>query len=337
VKEIRNVQVTGGGTYIVSLPKEWVKSNNIKPQDKIVILEQEDSSLLIYVWKDIKKREEKIASLNLEEYEDFDSIIRECIACYLVGYNKINLKFGKKTLDYKEKIKEILRNRLVGIEFLEENIDSLYVQVFSIAEMYLSKAFSRLYSLVYLMLENLSYALKENMEIFNKISKLDDEVDRIYNLINRQINLAINNVYLMPDLGITKRSELIGYRLNGKTLERIADHIENISNELSNSYSSFDKSIIKTLHALSETSKNLLKNAYNSYVEKDKIIANNTIKECFDKIKDLLQIEKSIFNYKLNQEAIISLRVILDSFKRIIEYSIDICEFAIDKSVEEKI
>jgi len=96
VKEIRNVQVTGGGTYIVSLPKEWVKSNNIKPQDKIVILEQEDSSLLIYVWKDIKKREEKIASLNLEEYEDFDSIIRECIACYLVGYNKINLKFGKK-------------------------------------------------------------------------------------------------------------------------------------------------------------------------------------------------------------------------------------------------
>ncbi|MFP3190567.1 MAG: PhoU domain-containing protein, partial [Thermoproteota archaeon] len=262
MKEIRNVQVTGRGTFIVSLPKEWVKSNNLKPQDKIVVIEQEDSSLAIYVWKEMKEKEDKVISLNLEEYKDFDSMIRECIACYLVGYNKINLKFGKRSIEYKDKLKEVLRNRLVGIEFLEENIDSLLIQVFSMFEMYLDKAFNRLYSIVYLMLENLSSAIKEKVNLFPKISKLDDEVDRFYNLITRQINIALSNIYLMPDLGISRRSELIEYRLNGKTLERIADHIQNISDELNTTYNKLDEKSISDIinEACNENVEELLKN-----------------------------------------------------------------------------
>jgi len=333
MKEIRNVQVTGRGTFIVSLPKEWVKSNNLKPQDKIVVIEQEDSSLAIYVWKEMKKKEDKVISLNLEEYKDFDSMIRECIACYLVGYNKINLKFGKRSIEYKDKLKEVLRNRLVGIEFLEENIDSLLIQVFSMFEMYLDKAFNRLYSIVYLMLENLSYAIKEKVNLFPKISKLDDEVDRFYNLITRQINIALSNIYLMPDLGISRRSELIEYRLNGKTLERIADHVQNISDELNTTYNELDENILKILYELTEASKVILKKAIEAFFNKNKFIANETINYCYDNLDRIIDFEKSIFGYELEQTLMVSLRVILDSFKRIIEYCVDICEFAIDKSV----
>lgn len=333
VKEIRNVQLTGGGTFIVSLPKEWVKSNNLKPQDKIVIIEQEDSSLALYVWKEMKKREERSITINLEEYNDFDSIVRECIACYLVGYNKINLKFGKKSIEYKDKLKDILRNRLVGIEFLEEGIDSIMIQVFSMFEMYLDKAFNRLYSIVYLMLENLSYALREKVDIYQKISKLDDEVDRFYNLITRQINLALKNIYLMPDLGVAERIELLEFRLNGKTLERIADHIENVSNELYYIHNKLEQNIVKNLIDLTETSKNLLKKSVDSFFNRNKFLANETINHCYENLEKILDLERSIFSYYLEQAIAISLRVILDSYKRIIEYCIDICEFAIDKSV----
>ena len=37
--EFRKLQVTGGSTIIVSLPKEWVKSNDLKKGD-VVSLEE---------------------------------------------------------------------------------------------------------------------------------------------------------------------------------------------------------------------------------------------------------------------------------------------------------
>ena len=37
--EFRKLQVTGGSTYIVSLPKNWIKANNLNPSD-IVSVEQ---------------------------------------------------------------------------------------------------------------------------------------------------------------------------------------------------------------------------------------------------------------------------------------------------------
>ena len=35
--EYRKLQVTGGSTYIVSLPKRWITENNLKPSDTVGI------------------------------------------------------------------------------------------------------------------------------------------------------------------------------------------------------------------------------------------------------------------------------------------------------------
>ncbi|HDI74885.1 MAG TPA: AbrB/MazE/SpoVT family DNA-binding domain-containing protein, partial [Thermoprotei archaeon] len=41
---LRRVQLTGGSTLIVSLPKEWVKSVHLKPGDYVVVMVQPDNS-----------------------------------------------------------------------------------------------------------------------------------------------------------------------------------------------------------------------------------------------------------------------------------------------------
>ena len=45
--EIRKIQVTGGASFIVSLPKEWARSTNLQKNDKIGILIRSDNSLLL--------------------------------------------------------------------------------------------------------------------------------------------------------------------------------------------------------------------------------------------------------------------------------------------------
>jgi phosphate uptake regulator len=45
--QIRRVQFTGGSSYIMTLPKEWIDAQKIKKNDPIGIEEQVDGTLLI--------------------------------------------------------------------------------------------------------------------------------------------------------------------------------------------------------------------------------------------------------------------------------------------------
>ena len=45
--EIRRVQMTGGSSFIITLPKEWVKKLNIGKNDPIGLIQQPDGSLLV--------------------------------------------------------------------------------------------------------------------------------------------------------------------------------------------------------------------------------------------------------------------------------------------------
>ncbi|MCX6681394.1 MAG: AbrB/MazE/SpoVT family DNA-binding domain-containing protein, partial [Methanoregula sp.] len=45
--EIRRVQFTGGSSYVVTLPKDWVDAQKIKKNDPIGIEIQPDGTLLV--------------------------------------------------------------------------------------------------------------------------------------------------------------------------------------------------------------------------------------------------------------------------------------------------
>src|SRR5579875_3694199 len=192
VREIRSLQVTGGETYIVSLPKNWIKSLKLNPHDKVVMVENEDSSLAIYPAKLLDKKTKRSVTLMFEELMDENTLIRECIGSYLAGYTNIKIIFDKKNIQKKAFVKNTLRDKLIGIEVIEEGIDNMTIQVFAeTKEAGLIKTLNRLFSVVFLMLENLLEGMKANLDILKEVSKLDDEVDRFYHFITRQINLAI--------------------------------------------------------------------------------------------------------------------------------------------------
>ena len=50
-EEQRKLQVTGGSTYILSLPKEWVTRNQLKKGSLMVLCEEDDGSLSICPFK----------------------------------------------------------------------------------------------------------------------------------------------------------------------------------------------------------------------------------------------------------------------------------------------
>ena len=55
-EEQRKLQVTGGSTFILSLPKDWATKNELKRGSSMMVREEDDGSLSIITHKFSQKR-----------------------------------------------------------------------------------------------------------------------------------------------------------------------------------------------------------------------------------------------------------------------------------------
>ena len=117
--ELRRVQMTGGSSYVITLPKEWIKSVNIKKNDQLGLTRQSDGSILItptLVEKQIKN--EKIFTVN--EGTDQKYLFRQLIGAYISGYDSIKIRSKERI---PSKITASIRNYTqitIGQEVVEE-------------------------------------------------------------------------------------------------------------------------------------------------------------------------------------------------------------------------
>src|SRR5659263_614289 len=91
--EARKVYVSGGSTYVISLPKKWVKKTNLKAGDSLIVTEH-GSSLMIET--SIIENESRIKEINISQIKSSDALERLLIAFYLVGYDTIKIKLDRK-------------------------------------------------------------------------------------------------------------------------------------------------------------------------------------------------------------------------------------------------
>ena len=73
--EARKVQKTGGSSYIISLPKEWINKHGIEAKDTVGILSQPDGNLLVTPYMSSEKyiREKKF---DVDEINGSDFLFR---------------------------------------------------------------------------------------------------------------------------------------------------------------------------------------------------------------------------------------------------------------------
>ena len=86
--ENRKVQQTGGSSFIIPLPKEWINEHNIKKCDSLSILSQPDGNLMITPYTSTQEYvKEKI--INVEKDTTPDYLFRLLIGVYSMGYSSI--------------------------------------------------------------------------------------------------------------------------------------------------------------------------------------------------------------------------------------------------------
>ncbi|MFX0028059.1 MAG: PhoU domain-containing protein [Candidatus Hermodarchaeota archaeon] len=329
--ETRKVQKTGGSSYIISLPKAWIDKHGVEKNDTLGILSQPDGNLLITPQIDTEKIL-KTKEIDVDGIEDGNFLFRILIGTYIMGFSRIEIKSSRKFEPY---IRECITNFTqiaIGPEIVEESNNYILIKdLVNPKEMPFEKTIRRMYILVQSMHEDAIKALKlGDQNLAKEVIKRDDDVDRLHWLVGRQSHIVLRDIILCQKLGITLE-QASHFHLMSKFLERIGDHAVKIAkNLLKIDYNVIEKEILDNISKTSEMSLELLVRSLDAWLQKNISLANNNI----ELIKTLISnTEKINFNSTTDTESSIALGYIIESIRRVAEYSGDISEIIINDLV----
>src|SRR5882762_9748916 len=306
--EGRKLQLTGGSTYVVSLPKRWVTDAGLKAGDTVFLEPQVDGAVSIRA----HPAEKPLARRRVFEEkgeERRDHLLRKLIGAYIAGFGYIEIKFKPEAGPFVRRVARDFCRMVIGPEVIEESRNAVVIQDLSdTAELSAEKCLRRMHLTVRAMHEDALEALRTHDEALAKdVAQRDQDVDRLYWMVAKQYNVAHTPGAAAPKAH--GKVELQNYRLIAKLFERIGDHAERIAR----TYPVFadhglDPKLLKEMNAASESAIAILDQAFTALLTADIVAAKKG-------------------------EELLALGAIVDSLGRTAGYATDIAEIAIDHAV----
>ncbi len=220
--EARKVQEMGGGTLLISLPKEWAKQNAIERGSILTLEARKDGFLIIYPFQ---KEDKSIRETTIQyPAEHIGYLINEITGNYLLGYDLIKIQGRERiTYDDREEIKKAVR-QLIGLEIVEEDAQSIITQfLFESATLTPEKILRRMHMISRGMhKDGLTSLLECDERLVKVVAERDDEVDRLHFLLVRLIRSALLDSGLLNKLELNL-IDCLDYRLASSLLETIGD------------------------------------------------------------------------------------------------------------------
>ncbi len=325
--ESRKVQITGGSTYIVSLPKDWVRQKEIDAGDSLILSPQKDGSIVVNLEREYEK-EANVKELDITE-KDQDSLIRELIGTYMAGYTKIDLKAkGNINPELRRAIMEFTR-MVIGPEVIEESERRIILKdLIDPSEFSQKKGLRRMYLIVKKMHEDVIEAFKEkNKELAEDIVQRDKDVDRLFWMITKHYNMVLSNPRLIESLEITSERSL-SYMLVSRAMERIGDHAVRIAENVIELQNGYDSALKDEIVEESELAIEILEKSTEAFFDEDLSGANRAInmREGLLKKDDDLMVKIKAEK----KENVTPLSYIIESISRTGSYATDISEIGIN-------
>jgi len=338
-EETRRIQFTGKSSYIVSLPKQWIMELGLKQGDQISITREGKSALKIIPSKDqAKSTQGEEAVLEITRDDDNAAIIRKLVSLYFLGYKTIQVKPKSDRLQpgQRNAIKSAVKGMLMGAEIISDSIDGITIQVLvNLLELTVDGAFKRMLHLAKSMLRDALLAVREaNLELAKEVIDSDDEVDRFGFYIIRQLKIAIQNEYMLRDMGFTNARQCLGYRLIVKNIERTGDHATLIAKDLLEFKESVRKDAMDKIEDLTDFAISVLDQACLALFKEDFAQAEAAIKKSSELSKYEKKILESVKAIK-NEEEAYRIRRMAENIARIAEYASDIAEIVLNMNIEK--
>ncbi len=281
----RSVQRFGLSSLAVTLPKDWVENVGLKPGDEIEFLGKGES-LKIVPSTLVRKGHDSSYVINSDVCSKPRLLSRVLTGCYVTGKDVVYVKSrGELSSEHLDEVHSTVR-RLIGMEIVEESLREVKVQCFIEPSRFpVYNLLKRMHLIISSMFEVVLRALvDEKPELTREVVHLEEEVDRIYWLVVRQLLSTVEREELMGDVGVERGMHLLGNRAVAKSLELIGDSIERSALTLQKIFDSgapLNRDLVREVYEFGSLVKSVLDKAVKAFFFLNVGLANDALEEAY--------------------------------------------------------
>ena len=251
--DLRRIQITGGSSFMITLPKDWADSVGLKKNDTVGLQPQPDGSMVIYPGGEQAAIAGSTKVIDADGITDRDYLYRQLVGAYIAGHDVIELRSegelssmaastassgayiaGHDVIELRSEgelssmaasTASSFTQTAIGLEILEESDNRIVIKdLMDQGEIKPAKSVERMKVLVRNMLNDVLEALEQrDPKLLDGMSDRDREVDRIDWLISRQVNIHQKDITISRRMGMDL-CEITRCGSVSRSIERIGDH-----------------------------------------------------------------------------------------------------------------
>ena len=331
--ERRKITPLGKYSLVVTLPKDWLKMNQLQGGDHVSLDIQQDGSLLIHSSLVEREKQNQII-LHIDANEENDMIQRRIIGCYLNGYDKIILKSAKNfTREQQDSIRTIVRSLYMRI--FESHANQVTLQAFmdeSLAS--ITSGVERMHIITFSMAKDVLNAMKNwDKELARSVISLEEDVDQFLFFLTRLLRIAVHNPSLASKLGVTM-GDCFDYHLLVNRIEYVADCLGDIADSLIKLHpynEMVSEAFMGNLMEMASKATQYFDLAVEGFMADNLEHTGEIINYADDTVKNNEIIETLQYIGKSEKQLVILCNTLIESYLRILTYAANIAEITIDR------
>tara|TARA_B100001778_G_C18593218_1_gene633286 strand:- start:1018 stop:2043 length:1026 start_codon:yes stop_codon:yes gene_type:complete len=332
--EFRKLQVTGGSTIIVSLPKDWVKSNDLKKGDVVSLEELASGDLRLSPLQGPAMKQ----SITLDCCAFETGLIDLMIGSYLSGADVIKVTCdGSISRKTRANVRDFLRDTR-GMEI--EHDDDKEIRIVSIlnpSELKLQVSINRMYLLIAsLVNDSLDVISGEDLELLSDIEDREKQIDARRLLLERQVAASLQMSSVEKKLAVDRFTAMEHANI-ARVLERMGDHATRLAMLVRENSSSIKiKTTELPLNAIPLWAKELKTIVHNMYTRDVGLI--HSAKLSLAKLRDEVEeAEGDLWTGRASAERLISEFRISESVRRLCAYSVNFAEALLNMLMHDRL
>lgn len=223
--ETRKVQQVSGGTYTVSLPKEWAESEGIGAGTEVTLHTHRDGLVVV----EARERDGVDGPVAVratgEESAPLERLLR---AAYAAGREAVRIEAADAFTREQRRTVEAVARDLTGATVTENGPSRIRVGIhLDPAEVSLRQSVRQLLFVAESLHSDATAALRGDAAVPDPGAR-DDQADRLFAMTDRYVGRGLARLDEADALGLD-RATLFELRVTARELERMADHAERIA------------------------------------------------------------------------------------------------------------
>jgi len=314
----RKVQLTGGSTYTVSLPKNWAGNQEIEPGSHVNLYSRGDQ-LVMTRSKDGPDATEHVTTIAAGDREPA-TVAHSVASAYVAGCDEVRIE-DVRSHEQRRAIVRTIRG-FVGLEVMTEDEERMVARtMLDAGDLSPEQTLAQIERTTLEMHdEAIAAVVGADGDVGQQIARQDDDVDRLFALVSRGFQQSL------VDPAVTMGEDELTpfeYYMAARQLERVADHAEKIATIAGRLDGRPPEDIADELVELGDRSRAIVQRAIDGLLDAEEqpgaVVADAELL-----LTEIETIDEQLYEAGVEDGYLLGL--VLDSIERTVQYGVNVAE-----------